>query len=57
MKASLFDLARLVLTYLPVIVTLAGMGLIAYGASLIYLPAGFIVAGVGLILAAIDGRL
>lgn len=33
---------------------LAGLALIAYGVSLVYLPAGIITAGVGLVLTAID---
>jgi len=38
------------------IVALAGAALIAYGVSLIFLPAGFIVGGFLLILAALDSR-
>lgn len=36
---------------------LAGMGLIAAGAALVYLPAGLIAGGILLILASIDSRL
>lgn len=35
---------------------LAGLGFIAYGAALIYLPAGWIVAGVILVAAAVVPR-
>ncbi len=57
MRAFKFNMARrLILAYLPVIATLVFMGLIAYGAALIYLPAGFIVGGFLGILAVIDSQ-
>jgi hypothetical protein len=40
----------------PILVALAGMGLIAYGAALFCLPAGYVVGGVLLIVAVIDSR-
>ncbi len=55
MRAFKFDL-RAVLAYLPVIATLVCMGLIAYGAALIFLPAGFIVGGILGILAVLDSQ-
>lgn len=41
---------------LELLILLAGMAMISYGAALVYLPAGFIVGGVLLVLAGIDAR-
>ena len=56
MRASIVRLAlysRLV--FLPV-VALVAFALVAFGVSLIYVPAGFIVGGVFLVLSVIDAR-
>lgn len=57
MMKSIVAGARGLFAAVPVItrdlVGLAGAGLVAYGAWLIYVPAGFIIGGVLLILAAV----
>jgi len=57
MMKSIVAGARGILAAVPVVTRdlagLAGAGLVAYGAWLIYVPAGFIVGGVLLILAAV----
>lgn len=42
--------------YILPIAAVAGMGLISYGAYLVYSPAGYIVGGVLLLLAVFDAR-
>jgi hypothetical protein len=42
--------------FTELLVLIAGAGLIAYGTSLIFFPAGFLIGGLFLILAGIDAR-